>query len=91
MVDHVDRRVASWDFWMLVFVLEVSCIVWIIFECHMSLSISILGRLTLEKEVITFGVTHSFTVIACRGRVLSDQGCRLIVPVFRGIMARPLT
>ena len=87
MVDHVDRRVASWDFSMLVSVLEMFCIPWIIFECHMSLSFSILGRLILEKEV---GVTHSSMVIACRVRVLSVRGYHLIVPAFRGIVARPL-
>ena len=87
MVDHVDRRVASWDFSMLVSVLEMFCIPWIIFECHMSLSISILGRLMLGQEV---GVTHSSMVIACRVRVLSVRGYHLIVPAFRGIVARPL-
>ena len=91
MVDHVDRRVASWDFSMLVFVLELSCISCVIPECQMSLCIFILKRLILKIEAISFGVTPSSTVIACGSVVLSVWWYCLIVPAFRGIIARPLT
>ena len=57
----------------------------------MYLCISILSRLTLKKGVIVFCVARTFTVIAGRGFILRVQGYRLIVPAFRGIMARPLT
>ena len=53
--------------------------------------ISILSRLTLEKGVIIFCVSRTFTVIAGRGCILRVQGYRLIVPAFRGIMAWLLT
>ena len=83
MVDHVDRRVASWDSPMLVFVPKLSCISCVIPECDMSLSILILRRLTVKEEALSSDVASFPTVIARRCRVLVVWwSCGLIISTF---------